>query len=289
MYPDPRIVSALIAGAAFAAAFLLASKCWLLAGGVLRRHSGPGARIRTEPGDRFRRQLRDSGVRAATRLAAGFVLLSVFLALLVAGREGWWSDLAPWAWWLVSLFLALVAAYEVHVLLGLWQARRRAARCLGAHIATGQRLEYVAARGNYLFHSVTAGDGCIDHVVLGPNGIYAVHVLDEPVRGDRRARLEDGSVVFGDGERHPLAGWRQLVTRLARDLESVLGHALTIRSVIVVADREVTAAENGDVLLVNQSGLTMMAGWRDQRAFLLDEEVACLERALSERVSPRAG
>jgi hypothetical protein len=29
----------------------------------------------------------------------------------------------------------------------------------------------------------------------------------------------------------------------------------------------------------------MMTGWRDQRAFLLDEEVAALERRLSEFVS----
>jgi hypothetical protein len=228
-------------------------------------------------------------VRAAAHLAAGFVLLSVFVALFFAGREGWWSDLAPWAWWLVSLFLALVAACEVHVLLGLWQARRRAVRSLDAHLATGQRLEYVAARGNFLFHSVPAGGDCIDHVVLGPNGVYAVHVLDEPLRGDRRARLENGSVVFGDGDRRPLAGWRHRVANLARELESGLGHALKIRSVIVVPDREVAAAEEGDVLLVNQSGLTMMTGWRDQRAFLLDEEVACLERLLSQRVSSRAG
>lgn len=282
-------MSSLIAGAAFAGAFLLASKCWHFAGGLLRRPSLPGEGIRTEPGDHFRRQLRDTDVRTAAHLAAGFVLLSVFVALFFAGTERWWSDLPPWGWWLVSLFLALVAAGEVHVLLGLWQARRRAARSLDAHIATAQRLEYVAARGNYLFHSVPVGDGCIDHVVLGPNGVYAVHVIDGPPGRDRAARLERGSVVLGnDGngaERLPLGRWRQLVNRLARELEPGLGRALTIRSVIVVPGRDVTAADEGDVLLVNQGGLTMMTGWRDQHAFLLDEEVESLERALSQRVS----
>jgi len=225
-------------------------------------------------------------VRAAAHLAAGFVLLSVFVALLFAGSDHWWSDLEPWAWWLVALFLAAVAAYEVQVFFGLWRARRRAARALDAHIATGQRLEYVAARGNYLFHSVPVGNERIDHVVLGTNGIYAVHVIDRPVDGDPAARLERGSVVFGaDEERHALAGWRRLVAQLARELEPALGRALTVRSVVVVPGREVSAAEEADTLLVNQSGLTMMTGWRDQRAFLLDEEVAALERRLSEFVS----
>lgn len=279
-------MSSLIAGAAFAGAFLLVSKCWHFAGGLLRRPSLPGENIRTEPGDHFRRQLRDTDVRTGAHLAAGFVLLSVSVALLFAGNERWWSDLPPWAWWLVSLFLALVAAREVHVLLSLWQARRRAARSLDAHIATAQRLEYVAARGNYLFHSVPVGDGCIDHVVLGPNGVYAVHVIDRPPGRDRTARLERGGVVLGeDGDRQSLAPWRRLVTQLARELEPGLGRALAIRSVIVVPGREVSAADEGDVLLVNQAGLTMMTGWRDRHAFLLDEEVESLERALSERVS----
>lgn len=287
MYPDPHIVSSLTAGAAFAAAFLLTSKFWLLAGGLLRRPSALGGRIRAEPGDHFRRQLRETDVRAAAHLAAVFVLLSVFVALYFAGRERWWSDLEPWAWWLVSLFLALVAAYEAHVLLGLLQTRRRAMRSLDAHITTAQRLEYVAARGNFLFHSVPVDHTRIDHVVLGPNGVYAVYVVDRPVGKENSARLVGGHIVFGgdQGERHPLADWRRVVARLARELEAELGHALTVRSVIVVPGWEVAAAEEGDILLVNQTGLTMMTGWRDQRAFLLDEEVQSLERILSERVS----
>ncbi|WP_405220457.1 hypothetical protein [Lentisalinibacter sediminis] len=287
LYPDPHIVSSLTAGAAFAAAFLLTSKCWQVAGGLLRRPSPLGVGIRTEPGDDLRRQLRDTDIRAAMHLAAAFVLLSVFVALLFAGSDRWWSDLQPWAWWLVSLFLAAVAAYEVRVLLGLLQTRLRAARSLNAHIATAQRLEYVAARGNYLFHCVPVGDTRIDHIVLGTNGLYAVHVIDRPPRGDRTASLEAGSVVFGaeGGEPHTLKDWRSLVARLTRELEAGLGRALTIRSVIVVPGWDVSSAEERDTLLVNQSALTMMTGWRDQRAFLLDEEVADLERLLTKRVS----
>lgn len=253
----------------------------------MRRPSPLGEGIRSEPGDALRRQLRDTDLRAATRLAAAFVLLSVFVALFFAGTERWWSDLHPWAWWLVSLFLAAAAAYEVRVLLGLLQTRRQAARSLDAHIATAQRLEYVAARGNYLFHCVPVGDAYIDHVVLGTNGLCAVHVIDRPPSGDRTARLEAGGVVFGtgEGERHPLKNWRGVVAGLTRELEAGLGRALTVRSVIVVPGWEVSAAEERDTLLVNQSGLTMMTGWRDQRAFLLDEEVADLERFLTARVS----
>jgi len=252
----------------------------------LRRPSPLGERIRTEPGDDFRRQLRETDVRAATHLAAAFVLLSVFVALFFAGTERWWSELHPWAWWLVSLFLAGVAAYEVRVLLGILQTRQRAARSLDAHIATAQRLEYVAARGNYIFHCVPVGDGRIDHVVLGTNGLYAVHVIDRPPVGDRTASLAAGSVVFGaeGGRRHALKDRRGMVARLTRELEAGLGRALTVRSVIVAPGWEVSAAEERDTLLVNQSGLTMMTGWRDQRAFLLDEEVADLERLLSRRV-----
>lgn len=253
----------------------------------MRRPSPLGERIRSEPGDEFRRQLRDADVGAAIHLAAAFVLLSVFVALFFAGTERWWSDLHPWAWWLVSLFLAAVAAYELRVLLGLLQTRRRAARSLDAHIATAQRLEYVAVRGNYLFHCVPVGDERIDHVVLGTNGLYAVHVIDRPPTGERTAGLEAGSVVFGPegGARHALKEWRGVVARLTRELEAGLGRALTVRSVIVVPGWEVSAAEERDTLLVNQSGLTMMTGWRDQRAFLLDEEVAELECLLSQRVS----
>ncbi len=285
MYPDPHIISSLAAAAAFAALFLVASKFWLLADGLVRRPSPFAAKIQAEPGDNFRRQLEAIDRRAGAHLAALAIVASVFLALFFAGHEPWWSSLEHWRWWLVLAFLCAVAVYEVWVFVHLVQSRRAVAHTLDAHVATGQRLEHVAARGNYLFHCVPTGDDHVDHIVLGTNGLYAIRVIvRRPVDGGL-ARLARGSIDFGDGvEPVSLADWQATLRRLTAELRERLGHSVRVMSVIVVPGWDVEGGEQGQHLLVNESNLTMLTGWRDQDAYLMNEELQLLQRVFSTRL-----
>jgi hypothetical protein len=284
--PDPQILGSLAAGAVFAAVFLVMHRFRNVTTSLIRRRSAFADMIRPEPGDDRRRLLRALDGRVGAHLGAGFVLLSVSVITATADPRDWWSELEHWGWWFVAMLLCAMALCELRSLWRLAGERRRAGRELEAQIAVGQRLQHVAARGNYLFHCVPVGDDRIDHLVLGTNGLYAVHVVLEPPRGTGRARVEGNSVEFGGvGPAYPLARWQAAVRRLRRELERDVSHPVNILSVIVVPGWEVETAEQGGHLLVNHVNLPVMTGWRDQQAFLMDDEVEVLERALAARVS----
>lgn len=283
--PDPQILGPLAAGALFAGAFLAAARFRAVTASLVRRRSPFAAALRPEPGDDRRRLLGALDARVGAHLGAGFVLLSVSLVAALAGPRAPWSDLEHWGWWFVALLLGALTLYESRSLWRLVVERHRMARELDARVATGQRLCHVAARGNFVFHGVPVGEQRIDHLVLGTNGLYALHVVVVPPRRDGRARLQGNSLEFGGtGASYPLAGWQAAVRRLGRELAPEIGHPLKIMSVVVVPGWEVDRAEAEGHLLVNHVSLPVMTGWRDREAYLMDDEVQALEKALAARV-----
>lgn len=282
MNVDPQIVSSLLVATGAAALYVVGAKLARIAGSAIRLPTPYSRLLAPEPGERYRRTLERIDARLNTLIAALAVLVCVYLSLSVMVIEPWWSELAAWSWWLLALFLAALGVYGTARIVSLVRQRLAARHHLEAQLAVAQRLKHVAAHGNTLFHQVPAGNGAIDHVALGSNGVYAVHVVVRRPRKEGAALLRGDRLEFLPGEEvYDLEPWVHRVAALRARLQQALGHRVRVMSVIVAPGWESLRNEGEKHLLVNHSNLTMLVGWRDPEAYLMDSELETVHELLA--------
>ncbi|WP_171016006.1 nuclease-related domain-containing protein [Ramlibacter sp. 2FC] len=149
------------------------------------------------------------------------VLSPLFLAVsmaLLAVLE-WWryvSDAKPSPW----VFTAAAVATFLYAVFKVRRTRRRIRLLkLGrdGERVVAQYLEWFRTSGFFVFHDVPSGDANLDHVLIGPRGVFSIETktLSKPRRGDCKVSVVNG-VVLANGrklDRDPLvqakaqAGW----------------------------------------------------------------------------------
>lgn len=128
------------------------------------------------------------------------VLAPLFLAafmLIVAGLE-WARYLLntkpnPWLYTVVGGVVIAYAGIRVH------RTRRRLRDLrLGrdGERAVAQYLEWFRTAGFFVFHDVPSGDANIDHVLIGPRGVFTIETktLSKPARGDCKISVANAQV-----------------------------------------------------------------------------------------------
>jgi hypothetical protein len=145
------------------------------------------------------------------------VLLAIFL--VVAALQEWWRYLsnAKPSPWLFSVIAALACVYAVVKVL---RNRRKIQQIkLGrdGERAVAQYLEWFRSSGFFVFHDIPNGDANVDHVLIGPRGVFTIETIthSKPLRGECKVSVVDG-VVRANGfvlDRNPIvqakaqAGW----------------------------------------------------------------------------------
>ncbi|HZW59795.1 MAG TPA: hypothetical protein VFE85_05830 [Woeseiaceae bacterium] len=267
-----------------AALFALIVQSWRVAGD---RQSGRPAfagvimnEAAQRVGDRWQQLRRDAAAWLAT-----FVVFAFAFAIAAAlQQEPLLYELATWQQLLVLLGAGLALGAGVYRFVRLLALRHRLRLKKDAGKVTGHALQRLNANLNRAFHDVPCSAGIIDHVVAGLHGIYAIHVIARPPGKDNRVRLKDDAVHFAS--RHgPVAigAFLAAAERLARDCSKTVGHEVHVRCVISVPGWEISAQSNPDVLLVNERNLAMLSGWRDQRDYLMNEDVDAVQQLLGAR------
>lgn len=145
-------------------------------------------------------------------------MLVALLMLLIAGLEWWrWYTNAkpnPVIYSIVAVACVLYAVYKYfRNRKKLFQIRQGR----DGERAVGQGLEGFRAAGFFVFHDVPSGDANVDHVLIGPKGVYTIETktLSKPLRGECKVSVVDGAVRANGMalDRNPLvqakaqAGW----------------------------------------------------------------------------------
>lgn len=109
--------------------------------------------------------------------------------------------------WIMVISAALVFAVLLARALRLLDRRRSYRLGAQGEQAVGEELNRLVAKGCHVFHDVPADDFNIDHVVVGPAGVFAVETKArrKPTRGKGK---EDATVIF-DGERLVFPDWKE--------------------------------------------------------------------------------
>lgn len=148
-----------------------------------------------------------------------------FLALffvLIAGLE-WWryftnAKFNPILFSLVALVLVLYAVFKLLRALPKLRALRQAVE---GERAVGQFLERLREDGFHVFHDVVGTGFNVDHVLIGPSGVYTVETKtwSKPTKGNPKIIFDGQSIKVGSLEpaRDPVAqaqgqaGWLKAV------------------------------------------------------------------------------
>jgi len=125
-------------------------------------------------------------------------------------------------------------------------------------VATGQELNLMMLHGYHVFHDFVADKFNIDHIVVGPAGVFAVETKarSKPTSENRK---QDAQVTY-DGrclhfpqwkETKPLEQAKSQATWLERWLSSATGENTPVRPVLTLPGWFVTRTASGGIPVIN--------------------------------------
>lgn len=136
---------------------------------------------------------------------------AVAVLLVVVAAMEWWRwyfKVAPSPWLYTAIALAGVAWATWSIRRGLTKAALLRQGRDGER-AVAQYLEWFRTKEFFVFHDVPTGDANIDHVLIGPRGIYVIETktLSKPLRGACSITLSGGRLLANGRplDRDPIA------------------------------------------------------------------------------------
>lgn len=261
-----------------------------------RRRSPVAIDLLRGPGHTLREQLDDVGTDV---LSDVFVLMLVpLLALAVFLAQSHLRGLEKMSH-LVPIYAVLVLAFVAVVMRKLWRAGEQLDKLKAgydAELAVGQELDQLMRQGAYVFHDFPADNFNIDHVVIAPEGIFAVETkgFTKPNRGQGRA---DATAVF-DGRtlkfptwttKEPLEQAERQGEWLAKWLTSATGSPVHVLPVLALPGWFVELSGRGNVSVYNGKQLAQLLKSRGAQP-LCDQDVLRVVHQVQQRcrtVAPR--
>lgn len=238
--------------------------------------------VSCRPGEVVHQALKITGQRWDQYRTATLLFSVSLILLLIFGRHGWWADWPAGVYAFIGFVLVLVLSLGMTRLVQLMRYRGRLSRLLDAHIEVAQRLTEAQLRGNRVYHAVPIGGGIIDNVVVGSNGVYTVSLVTPPEKNFESVSFRRGGLIFQPGAvRHDLRQYGQTIVALTRALSECVGEPVVVQPVIIAADCRIEEAQEDGPLLVSMESCMSFVGWKDQRAFLMADDIAKINDWLS--------
>jgi hypothetical protein len=195
---------------------ILLAACFVLPGlilGVLRllkwkrRHRGQrppfSDLLLRSPGEGLRREIQDLNDEISAFMTSAslipLLLICVYLISLISERErGSMGRL---------LFILGIGfgGYLVWKVINLIERRRSLRIGLAGEMAAGEELNRLMLDGYCVYHDFTAEQFNIDHILVGPSGVFAVETKARS-KGSRGKRIDEAKVIY-DGERLRFPSW----------------------------------------------------------------------------------
>ena len=207
--------------------------------------------------------LRNAGESGSERLwghlldeAAPWLSVCVVL-VLVAVLEWliWLTNFRPHPIWLTLVAAALIAFFYFRKLPEIREQVRQERLGVEGEKAVGEMLDELKADGYHVIHDIVEDGYNIDHVLIGPTGVYVIETKTrskKPGRG-KVSVTYDGRHVLVDGhapDRDPLKQVQALADRVRDILRERTGMSPPIRPVVLFPGRWVDPQPKGVAIWV---------------------------------------
>jgi hypothetical protein len=141
-----------------------------------------------------------------------------------------------------------------------WSLKKRSSLylALDCELAVGQELNNLMLEGYRVFHDFPAEKFNIDHVVVGPKGVFAVETKGRAKRNKKGGAAEATVVYGGNGlqfpgwfEKEPIEQARRQASWLQKWLSSAVGDPVSVKPVLVLPGWFVELKKPSDVFIFN--------------------------------------
>ena len=245
----------MVSAAALVVTFIDWAQKWTL---DRRRRSPFTGDFLRNPGHTLLRQWDDARGEVMVYMSASMSMPLLLFSVTVT--QAWWSERPiPTCVWVFHGVLAL----GLSIFLGskLVQAMRRVQQLrLGyeGELAVGQELNQLMSVGYRVYHDFPAEGFNVDHVVIGPTGVFAVEtkarrkLVTEDGRADAQVEYTGHVLRFPSwSDSKTLYQAQRQAQWLSRWLSSAVGESVPVRAAVTLPGWYVTQTGRGEVLVFN--------------------------------------
>ncbi|MDH3360260.1 MAG: NERD domain-containing protein, partial [Desulfobulbaceae bacterium] len=194
--------------------------------------------------------------------------LPLTIVILLGQQNFLPSSLYPlWAGTVVICCLSVAFSSVLFVLiLRLLVVQRKLDLDLDCKIAVGQELNLLMRQGCSVFHDVPADGSSIDHVLVGPSGVYVIATKGRVKPRRRKGSLEER--VFYDGKElvfpgcndtGPLLQVKWQAAWFAEWLSGVVGEKVLVKGIVFLPGWTVEASGRNEISVVNEDSAHLLA------------------------------
>jgi len=210
------------------------------------------------PGETLRREIEalvekfdDNWLRWLALFVAPLLVL-LLLAQLQNGKVHYWQIV------LISLLIVLCCVWFIKSIYRYLNKTNQLRLGLDAELAVGQELNHLMRLGCHVYHDFPAEEFNIDHVVVGPGGVFAVETKGRSKPNKGRGTL-DAKIIY-DGETlrfpdwhetQPLLQAKRQAVWLSKWLSSATGEQMIARPLLALPGWFVERTKPGDVMVIN--------------------------------------
>jgi hypothetical protein len=150
------------------------------------------------PGSSLAKEL-DSTRDQLMSIAITSGIVSGYVAGVYVGHRTFDTEVGTLFWILAATVGVFAMTYAIRKVFRLQETAYRQRLGLDGELAVGEELNQLMRLGYRVFHDVPGRNYNVDHVVVGPNGVFAVETKSHPkVRGNSTAEFDGTSIRYPD-------------------------------------------------------------------------------------------
>jgi hypothetical protein len=164
---------------------------------------------------------------------------SAFLLLFGFAMLEWWRYFVPAAPqpWIATTMAAVAAVYAFVRIRRYWPRIQTLRLAEDGEKAVGQYLESLRKSGYQVFHDVVGEDFNVDHVIIGPAGVFTIETKtwNKPRRDNPKITFDGETLLVGglEPDRNPVIQAKAQASWLQRLLAESTGKTLPVRPVVL--------------------------------------------------------
>ena len=218
------------------------------------------------PGETLKRRIDDLDEKLYSYLfyimTLPIMLYAIFLAASQSGKSSG----------LIILLCIAILVSELFFIYKMWKMLKERINlrlALDCELAVGQELNHLMLEGCRVYHDFPADKFNIDHVVVSPNGVFAVETKGR-AKPDKGGGKEEATVTY-DGEKLNFPGWsekdpldqakRQAVW-LSKWLTSAVGEQVSVQPVLALPGWFIDRKKpSRDLIIFNGKNPDLLLKW----------------------------
>jgi hypothetical protein len=176
--------------------FLLAAKSWHLVARSISAHPNFPDAIMREAAQRFRDELETLSRKQSSYLGASLMFVFIFAVAHTFEAHQLFEGYPAWQLYMLLATLVAAAGFALYRIVCLIRQWREVRFLRDANIAVGHSLQRIAVGHGRVFHDVFTLAGVVDHVIVGPGGIYAINVVAHRAMRRESVKITDSELCF---------------------------------------------------------------------------------------------